>query len=84
MSGAMRTIRAIEDDAALVELSRNGERDAFARIVERGELEPLVMLTSGGDCSHLGLVWHDELRWISYYSSRKGKASSYLAKVRFQ
>ena len=35
MSGAMRTIPAINDDAQLVELSRNGNRDAFARIVER-------------------------------------------------
>ena len=35
MSGAMRTIPAINDDAQLVELSRKGDRDAFARIVER-------------------------------------------------
>jgi RNA polymerase sigma factor (sigma-70 family) len=35
MSGAMRTIPAINDDAQLVELSRSGNRDAFARIVER-------------------------------------------------
>ena len=37
MSGEMRTIPAIEttNDAQLVELSRNGNRDAFARIVER-------------------------------------------------
>ena len=35
MSGAMRNIPATDDDAQLVELSRNGNRDAFARIVER-------------------------------------------------
>ena len=27
-------------------------------------------------------VWHEELLWVSYYSSHEGKTSVYLAKVR--
>jgi hypothetical protein len=50
--------------------------------VENGRLTPLVQIPSGGDCSYPGMVWHDGLLWISYYSSHEGKASIYLAKVR--
>ena len=31
---------------------------------------------------YTGLVWHNDLLWISYYSSHEGKTSIYLAKVR--
>ena len=41
-----------------------------------------LILPSGGDCSYPGLVWHDGLLWVSYYSSHEGKTSIYLAKVR--
>ena len=44
--------------------------------------EPILELPSGGDCSYPGLVWHEGLLWVSYYSSHEGKASIYLAKVR--
>ena len=44
--------------------------------------EPVLTLPSSGDCSYPGLVWHDGLLWVSYYSSHEGKASIYLAKVR--
>jgi hypothetical protein len=47
------------------------------------KLTPVVTLPSGGDTSYAGLVHHDDLLWISYYSSHKGKTSIYLAKVRF-
>jgi hypothetical protein len=49
---------------------------------ERGAVKSLVTLPSGGDCSYPGMVWHDGLFWISYYSSHEGKANIYLAKVR--
>lgn len=42
---------------------------------------PQLILPSGGDCSYPGLVWHDGLLWVSYYSSHEGKTSIYLAKV---
>ncbi len=39
-------------------------------------------LPSGGDNSYAGMVWHDGLLWMSYYSSHEGKPSIYLAKIR--
>jgi hypothetical protein len=46
-----------------------------------GKLTEALPLPSGGDCSYAGMVWHDGLLWVSYYSSHEGKASIYLAKV---
>jgi hypothetical protein len=50
--------------------------------VENGAMHSLLTLPSGGDCSYPGLVWHDDLLWVSYYSSHEGRTSIYLAKVR--
>jgi hypothetical protein len=50
--------------------------------VEKKTLRPILPLRSGGDTSYPGLVWHDGLLWVSYYSSHEGKASIYLAKVK--
>lgn len=47
------------------------------------KLTPALTLPSGSDTSYAGLVLHDDLLWISYYSSHEGKTSIYLAKVRF-
>ncbi|MGQ9649517.1 MAG: sialidase family protein [Phycisphaerae bacterium] len=44
--------------------------------------EPVLTFPSGGDCSYPGLVWHDNLLWMSYYSSHEGKTSIYLARVK--
>lgn len=44
--------------------------------------EPVLKLPSGGDTSYPGMVWHDGLLWVSYYSSHEGKTSIYLARVR--
>jgi hypothetical protein len=41
-----------------------------------------LRLPSAGDTSYPGLVAHDELLWVSYYSSHEGKTAIYLAKVR--
>jgi hypothetical protein len=49
---------------------------------EAGKLTEALTLPSGGDTSYAGLVWHDGLLWVSYYSSHEGKASIYLAKVK--
>ncbi len=51
---------------------------------DNGTLTEALKLPSGGDTSYAGLVWHDELLWVSYYSSHEGKTSIYLAKVRIQ
>ena len=49
---------------------------------ENSRLIPLVTFPSGGDTSYPGLVWHDGLLWVSYYSSHEGRTSIYLAKVK--
>ncbi|MDG9678819.1 hypothetical protein [Micromonospora sp. DH14] len=48
---------------------------------DRGELTELIALPSGGDTSYPGLVWHDDLLWVSYYSSHEGRTCVYLAEV---
>jgi hypothetical protein len=50
----------------------------------RYQYEPVLTLPSGGDNSYPGLVWHDGLLWMSYYSSHEGKSSIYLAKIRIE
>jgi hypothetical protein len=49
---------------------------------EAGKLTEFLKLPSGGDTSYAGLVWHEGLLWVSYYSSHEGKTSIYLAKVK--
>jgi hypothetical protein len=48
----------------------------------RDRYEPVLRLPSGGDCSYPGMAWHDDLLWMSYYSSHEGKACIYLARIR--
>lgn len=45
-------------------------------------LETCFTLPSGGDTSYPGLVFHEGLLWISYYSSHEGRTSIYLARLR--
>lgn len=45
-------------------------------------LTPILELPSGGDCSYPGLVWHDDLLHVTYYSSHEGKAAIYYAVVK--
>ena len=49
---------------------------------EKGTSKEFLRLPSGGDTSYPGLVLHEDLLWVSYYSSHEGKTSIYLAKVR--
>ncbi len=44
--------------------------------------EPILTFPSSGDNSYPGLVYHDGLLWMSYYSSHEGKTSIYVAKVK--
>lgn len=48
---------------------------------DQGTLTEVLKLPSGGDTSYAGMVWHQGLLWLSYYSSHEGKTSIYLAKV---
>jgi hypothetical protein len=47
-----------------------------------GTLSEFLALLSGGDTGYAGLVWHESILWISYYSSHEGRTSIYLAKVK--
>jgi hypothetical protein len=46
------------------------------------QLKEIITLPSGGDTSYPGLVYHDGLLWVSYYSSHEGKTQIYLSKVK--
>ncbi len=58
-----------------------GPKTIVARM-SRDDYEPVLTLPSGGDTSYPGLVWHEGILWISYYSSHEGKSAIYLAKVK--
>ena len=46
-----------------------------------GRLEPIMALPSGGDTSYPGLVVHEGMLWVSYYSSHEEKTAVYLARL---
>jgi hypothetical protein len=46
-----------------------------------GTLTHFLTLPSGGDTSYAGMVWHNDVLWVSYYSSHEGKASIYVSQV---
>jgi hypothetical protein len=48
---------------------------------EAGKLRELVAFPSAGDSSYPGLVWHEGVLHVSYYSSHEGKTAIYLARV---
>ena len=52
--------------------------------VENGTMTRILRLPSGGDTSYPGLVWHENILYVSYYSSHEGKTSIYLARVRIE
>ena len=69
---------------AAVRLYDGGARTSLCEIEPTtGKLTELLRLPSGGDSSYPGLVEHDGLLWVSYYSSHEGKTNIYLAKVKF-
>ncbi len=57
-----------------------GAKTVLARMT-LDQYEPVLTFPSGGDTSYPGLVWHDGMLWMSYYSSHEGKTSIYLAKI---
>jgi hypothetical protein len=50
--------------------------------VREHKMTKLLKLPSGGDTSYPGLLWHNDLLYVSYYSSHEGKTRIYLAKVK--
>ncbi len=68
---------------AAVRLYDGGSRTSLVWVdPETAKLTEFLKLPSGGDNSYPGLVMHDGLLWVSYYSSHEGKTSIYLAKVK--
>ena len=49
---------------------------------EKGTYTKGLKLPSKGDSSYAGLIWHNGLLWLSYYSSHEDKTSIYLAKIK--
>jgi hypothetical protein len=69
---------------AVTRLYDGGTRTSLSWLdPEKGTLTECLRLPSGGDTSYAGLVWKDDLLWISYYSSHEEKTCIYLAKVAF-
>ncbi len=58
-----------------------GAKTVLAKMTAGGDYKPVLTFPSGGDTSYPGLVWHDGLLWMSYYSSHEGKTQIYLAKI---
>jgi hypothetical protein len=48
---------------------------------ESAALTEFLALPSGGDTSYAGMVVHDGMLWVSYYSSHEDKSAVYLAKL---
>lgn len=68
---------------AAVRLYDGGVRTSLGWIdPTSGKFSECLRLPSGGDTSYAGLVYHEGLVWISYYSSHEGKTSIYLAKAK--
>lgn len=73
------------DDGRLWAAGRSypgGAKTVLARMTAEGDYTPVLTLPSGGDTSYPGLVWHEGLLWMSYYSSHEGKSAIYLAQIR--
>ncbi|MBC7367841.1 MAG: exo-alpha-sialidase [Undibacterium sp.] len=62
--------------------STAGWRTILARLENDGRLATLATFPSEGDTSYPGMVWHDSVLWVSYYSSHEGKSAIYLARVK--
>jgi hypothetical protein len=68
---------------AAVRLHDGGARTALMWLdPDSVKLTEFLTLPSGGDTSYAGMVYHDNLLWVSYYSSHEGKAQIYLARVK--
>jgi hypothetical protein len=64
-------------------MHQDGAHTALCHLdVTNHKMTKLLKLPSGGDTSYPGLVWHNNLLHMSYYSTHEGKTSIYLAKIR--
>ena len=64
-------------------MHQGGAHTALTYIdVKNGTMTKLLKLPSGGDTSYPGLVWFEDMLYVSYYSSHEGKTSIYLARLK--
>ncbi|MCA9262494.1 MAG: hypothetical protein KDA60_01550 [Planctomycetales bacterium] len=63
-------------------LDGGAHTELLALDVKQGTMKPILRLPSGGDTSYPGMVWHDGLLWVSYYSSHETGTSIYLARIK--
>ena len=52
--------------------------------IEKGAMTKLAKLPSSGDTSYPGMVWHNDMLYISYYSSHESKTSIYMARLKIR
>lgn len=72
------------DDETLVMGTRGFTNSTTTHIVTtdlKGKVLKRIYLPSAGDASYPGMVVHDGYLWVSYYSSKSGKADIYMAKI---
>ena len=55
--------------------------NTFIGSIEENTIQRLLVVPSGGDCSYPGLYLHENVLWMSYYSSHESNAAIYLARV---
>lgn len=68
-----------------VRLYDGGARTSLVWVDSKaGKITEFLKLPSGGDTSYPGLVWHNGILAVSYYSSHEGKTSIYLAQVKLE
>lgn len=66
----------------LVQNTPYGEIEkTFVGPMDFHEIHRQLVLPSGGDCGYPGMVFHDGILWISYYSSHENNTAIYLARV---
>ncbi len=50
--------------------------------IEGDRIRPKLILPSGGwDCSYPGMVYHEDVLWVSYYSSHEENTAIYIARL---
>lgn len=59
----------------------NHDKTSIFMINKSFEIEKEIVLHSGGDNSYPGMVEHNGVLWVSYYSSHEGKSNVYMAKI---
>ncbi len=64
-------------------MHQDGSHTALTYIdIKNATMTKLTKLPSGRDTSYPGLLWHNNMLYVSYYSSHEGKTSIYLAKLK--